>query len=63
MSKSSITKKIKQGNFNEVDNYLRNVKYLLNNLFFNRRRIIIVKYIIKKVMKMDMKQLLEHLNQ
>jgi hypothetical protein len=63
MSKSSISKKIKQGNFNEVDNYLRNVKYLLNNLFFNRRRIIIVKYIIKKVMKMDMKQLLEHLNQ
>ena len=63
MSKSSISKKIKQGNFNEVDNYLRNVKYLLNNLFFNRRKIIIVKYIIKKVMKMDMKQLLEHLNQ
>ena len=63
MSKSSISKNIKQGNFNEVDNYLRNVKYLLNNLFFNRRRIIIVKYIIKKVMKMDMKQLLEHLNQ
>ena len=63
MSNSSISKKIKQGNFNEVDNYLRNVKYLLNNLFFNRRRIIIVKYIIKKVMKMDTKQLLEHLNQ
>ena len=57
MSKSSISKNVKQGNFNEVDNYLRNVKYLLNNLFFNRRRIIIVKYIIKKVMKMDMKQL------
>ena len=55
MSNSSISKKIKQGNFNEVDNYLRNVKYLLNNLFFNRIRIIIVIYIIKKVMKLDMK--------
>ena len=30
MSKSSISKNIKQGNFNEVDNYLRNVKYYIN---------------------------------
>ena len=57
MSKSSISKNVKQGNFNEVDNYLRNVKYYINVLFFNRIMIIIVKYIIKKVMKMDMKQL------
>ena len=30
MSRSSISKNVKQGNFNEVDNYLRNVKYYIN---------------------------------
>ena len=28
MSQSSIFKKVKQGNFNEVNNYLNNVKYI-----------------------------------